>query len=527
MAFNFFVRGKRSTDNNLKSRLEKIRSGNTGLRQIFIEENSNFINKTVSLTLGKSIVPRNSREFDIGISAFNHSIDSFDLNSNNDFFSYAEKLIKEQIYYYSFQNLKDSKKQTSTCCNLDVHHPYSTVEDLEEIALFKENLWKCGITLKVLSQFSPVNPKIIGICLRTAREIAQNDELFNKLISLKKVPVDSLNIDLKLSKQVIKKNNDYITALSFLMRSNLEIIKSYIKNREMHWKLFNDVGIVFETTGNETIVFTGKCRFLTSKKLEHAKVGYQLKSDRFSKGAFFLYVKRYLPYAAAIAVIIASILSIKNIDFDKLTGDSDVQSKEVFSASSPVSPKVKNSSVKNSAGAKQNNTPENKKVTSAKNTPKSAMPAPTDIKKPTTANKQNNPDIPKATPSEKAPDSPTPVSTTAPSIEPITSPESFPTVKATGAPGRPRLSSDSYEVKLGDDYTITMRMYQGNNGTMWKLYENGNLIASLHSADNSPNDQAASRIITPKSAGNYTYRCELSNSFGSTSSSTIEVVVNE
>jgi DNA-directed RNA polymerase specialized sigma subunit len=65
--------------------LEKIRSGDMQLRKKFIEENSKFIAKTVSKTLGKSAVPKNSEEFELGLSAFNYSIDDFDLKSGEDF----------------------------------------------------------------------------------------------------------------------------------------------------------------------------------------------------------------------------------------------------------------------------------------------------------------------------------------------------------------------------------------------------------------------------------------------------------
>jgi len=70
-----------------------------------------------------------------------------------------------------------------------------------------------------------------------------------------------------------------------------------------------------------------------------------------------------------------------------------------------------------------------------------------------------------------------------------------------------------------------MTIPSGNNGTIWKLYENGILISSRNSPDNSPSEQFNQRMVIAKKPGTYTYRCEASNSYGTTSSSTITVTV--
>ncbi|SHJ87876.1 glycosyl hydrolase family 18 protein [Paramaledivibacter caminithermalis] len=95
--------------------------------------------------------------------------------------------------------------------------------------------------------------------------------------------------------------------------------------------------------------------------------------------------------------------------------------------------------------------------------------------------------------------------------------------KATDKPATPVLSHNNWD--NDGDYSITMNMWWGNNGTLWKLYENNELIYSAPLTDNSPNAQSASYDITGKSSGIYTYKCELINAFGNTSSNEIEVTV--
>lgn len=98
---------------------------------------------------------------------------------------------------------------------------------------------------------------------------------------------------------------------------------------------------------------------------------------------------------------------------------------------------------------------------------------------------------------------------------------------ATGAPGKPVLSDNNgYDTGLRDgDYTVTMNLWWGNNGTTVKLYENGALIATKELADASPSAQSVSFDITGKTNGTYVYTCELSNAFGTTVSDPHTVTV--
>lgn len=91
-------------------------------------------------------------------------------------------------------------------------------------------------------------------------------------------------------------------------------------------------------------------------------------------------------------------------------------------------------------------------------------------------------------------------------------------VQATGVPGKPVLSDNNgYDTGLLDgDYTITMNMWWGNNGSEYKLYENGKLIDTQNLIDDSPSAQIASTEITGRPNGTYTYTCELTNKFGTT-----------
>ncbi|MCZ8517959.1 MULTISPECIES: chitinase N-terminal domain-containing protein [Paenibacillus] len=118
------------------------------------------------------------------------------------------------------------------------------------------------------------------------------------------------------------------------------------------------------------------------------------------------------------------------------------------------------------------------------------------------------------------------VSTDNPKISVTTLPIQLPD-QAKGVPGAPVLSSNSgYDTGLrGSSYTLTMNMWYGNNGSTYKLYENGVLIDSQTLIDRSPSAQTAKTDISGKVNGTYVYTCELINSYGTTSCSPMTVKV--
>ncbi len=98
-----------------------------------------------------------------------------------------------------------------------------------------------------------------------------------------------------------------------------------------------------------------------------------------------------------------------------------------------------------------------------------------------------------------------------------------------GLPGKPVLSSDNgYDTGLLDgDYKITMNLWYGENGTVYKLYENDVLIDTKSLASASPAAQSAVTTISGRTDGTYRYRAELINAKGKTISETLTVTVKD
>lgn len=81
---------------------------------------------------------------------------------------------------------------------------------------------------------------------------------------------------------------------------------------------------------------------------------------------------------------------------------------------------------------------------------------------------------------------------------------------AESAPGMPVLSDNNgHDTGLRDgDYAITMNLWWGNNGTGFKLYENGEKIEEGALTDQSPSAQSVQIKIAGRPNGTYVYTLE-------------------
>ncbi|MGG1555241.1 OmpL47-type beta-barrel domain-containing protein, partial [Paenibacillus ferrarius] len=92
-------------------------------------------------------------------------------------------------------------------------------------------------------------------------------------------------------------------------------------------------------------------------------------------------------------------------------------------------------------------------------------------------------------------------------------------------PSKPVLSNDNWD---GDgNFTINMNLWWGVNGATYNLYENGVLIYTQALTNRTPSAQSAVTVITNKEKGTYSYRAELVNYAGATSSDAMIVKVTK
>ena len=100
---------------------------------------------------------------------------------------------------------------------------------------------------------------------------------------------------------------------------------------------------------------------------------------------------------------------------------------------------------------------------------------------------------------------------------------------AARAPARAVLSHDNgWDTGLQDGaYNVRMNLWSGQNGSSFRLYENGSLIATIPLAYGSTAAQTAVVPVTGKVNGTYVYTGELVNSKGTTAVQPATVTVSD
>jgi levanase len=100
---------------------------------------------------------------------------------------------------------------------------------------------------------------------------------------------------------------------------------------------------------------------------------------------------------------------------------------------------------------------------------------------------------------------------------------------ATAVPSRGTLSHDNgWDTGLADgDYNVTMNLYRGENGSTFRLFENGALVATVPLAYGGTAAQQAKVPITGKQNGVYVYTGELVNTKGVTATTSVTVKVTQ
>jgi len=232
-----------SQDNSLLDILVKIKRGDGSLRESFIIAHKPFIFRVVSKVMGKFVNEDNHDEFSIGMEAFNESINKFDLNKGSNFFMFSEQVIKSRIIdflrksnknttVYPFSSIDEYDAFEEKYLASDSHYNYENIEISEEIDALKNELQKYGITIADLAVNSPKHEDSRRLCIRIARILANDTQLFEKLKKNKNIPRNELLKKVNVHRRTIENNRKYIIAVSIILKSNLEISKRIFRYAE-------------------------------------------------------------------------------------------------------------------------------------------------------------------------------------------------------------------------------------------------------------------------------------------------------
>lgn len=226
--------------------LQRIKAGDKLLKDRFISDYKPFIIKSVSQILNNRYIDiENSEEYSVGLIAFNEAIEKYDKDKKCSFKKFSYQVMQRRLIDYQRKNEKSSKVYPFSYFEEDESHDFEyrylverdtdhvyNFEVREEFASFVNKMKDFGITMDDLVKNMPKHRDSRKTCAKIAKYIAEDDELYKKFNTKKTIPFKDIADYIDVSQRTVERNRKYIIALVLILKSDLDIIKNYIKNLE-------------------------------------------------------------------------------------------------------------------------------------------------------------------------------------------------------------------------------------------------------------------------------------------------------
>lgn len=218
--------------------VKQIKLGETAVREKLIGDNWDNI-----VTITSKIIRRPAEgtdEFSIALSAFNEAIDSYNPSKNDNFLCFSRLVINRRLIDHIRKNSRHRSEIFHSFEDQGMQNPIikeavtqlpdfiDKIEIEEEILKFKLKLQDYGISFKDLIALSPKHADTRRLCVYIADSIIDNNGLSQRLEKDRRLPVIQLMQIVSVSRKTIEKHRKYIISLYLAMKSDMDIIKSYI-----------------------------------------------------------------------------------------------------------------------------------------------------------------------------------------------------------------------------------------------------------------------------------------------------------
>lgn len=230
--------------------LSAARNGDQAAREALLDLHRSFIFRQACRVAGRFLDWRNDDELSIALMAFEEAVTQYD-PARGSFLSFARQVIRNRILDYY------RRERRHAVVPLDVELPdededlaYSSNEVEEaweryaaeeeqasiaaEVAIFKEELGRFGITLSDLVRASPKHRDTKETLLRIARTLLSDPELCERFQRTRQLPLRELQARTGVSRRVLESGRRYIVAVAIVMlHPDLPRIRNYIQLPEL------------------------------------------------------------------------------------------------------------------------------------------------------------------------------------------------------------------------------------------------------------------------------------------------------
>jgi RNA polymerase sigma factor len=182
-------------------------------------------------------------EFSICLSAFNEAIDRYDLHRQGNFYKYSYIIINHRIIdfyrksnkhdnHIPFSIIEDKDHFEQKYLISDSHYQYEKIEFREDFINLQQNLLQYGITWDSLIKNSPKHKDSKRLCIKIAKVIIENDDLFSKFTRTKRIPQSDLISRMKVHRRTLENHRIYIIAVCLILSSDQYELKDFVVHFE-------------------------------------------------------------------------------------------------------------------------------------------------------------------------------------------------------------------------------------------------------------------------------------------------------
>lgn len=218
--------------------VEQIQNGQFQLRDYLIKSHWNIILSIVVKMTGR---PADfSDEFSVALQAFNEAIDCYDPTKNKSFTGFAGLVINRRVIDYMRKSGKRGVEypfaafQTEDDNDGGIEEKIAEpavftvkIEIQEEILNFKNTLHSFGITFDDLIRLSPKHQDTRLLCVSIAHRLAATP-LASRLERERRLPIAEIAESFAINRKTVESHRKYIIALYLVLKSDMDIIKSYV-----------------------------------------------------------------------------------------------------------------------------------------------------------------------------------------------------------------------------------------------------------------------------------------------------------
>lgn len=224
--------------------IARARQGDTQAREQVLAEHRPFVQRVASATCRRFLEWERDEELSVALVALNEAIDRYDAGRGIPFLAYARTVVRSRLLDFLRLEAREGQRYILGLeAEADETAPWAELawdrydreilarERAEEIAAYAGMLQDFGLSLTELVRVSPKHRDSRQLMLRAARVLVERQELFQRLVTKKKLPLAELSLASGIPRKTLEKGRKYIVAVSLILGYPEEFpyLYSYLK----------------------------------------------------------------------------------------------------------------------------------------------------------------------------------------------------------------------------------------------------------------------------------------------------------